>query len=61
MRNIVILYCQERGEYYKKEYGLKIEINYNVLRANQAIIYTLEDLICLKEFHPVELLSWYHI
>ncbi len=50
----VTLYCQQQGVYYKKKYGLEIEINYDVLRANQAIIDTLEDLMRLKEFHPVE-------
>jgi len=49
-----VIYCQERGKYYKVEYGIDIEIDYDVLRANQAIIDTLEDLMRLKEFHPVE-------
>ena len=49
----VTSYCQEQGEYYKQEYGLEIEINYDVLRANQAIIDTFEDLMRLKEFRPV--------
>lgn len=50
----VTLYCQERERYYKDIYGIEIEINYDVLRANQAIIDTLEDLKRLKEFHPVQ-------
>lgn len=50
----ITLYCQQRQEYYKDTYDIEIEIIYDVLRANQAIIDTLEDLKRLKEFHPVE-------
>lgn len=50
----VILYCQAQEKYYKDTYGIELEINYDVLRANQAIIDTLEDLKRLKEFHPVQ-------
>lgn len=50
----VIMYCQERKRYYKDEYDINVEIDYDILRANQAIIDTLEDLMRLKEFHPVE-------
>ena len=48
------MYCQERGKYYKDEYDIDVKIDYDILRANQAIIDTLEDLMRLKEFHPVE-------
>ena len=50
----VIFYCQERTKYYKEKYGIDLEINYDILRANQALIDTLEDLRRLKEFHPVQ-------
>lgn len=50
----VTLYCQEQDNYYRDTYGIELEINYDVLRANQAIIDALEDLKRLKEFHPVE-------
>lgn len=50
----VTFYCQERFQYYQEKYNIKIEMHYDVLRANQAIIDTLEDLKRLKEFHPVQ-------
>lgn len=49
----ITAYCQQRREYYRQEYHVELIINYDVLRANQAIIDTLEDLMRLKEFHPV--------
>ncbi len=48
------MYCIRQGEYYKDKYNVDVVIDYDVLRANQAIIDTLEDLMRLKEFHPVE-------
>lgn len=48
------MYCQERGKYYKSKYDIDVEIDYDVLRANQAIIDTLEDLMRLKDFHAVQ-------
>lgn len=50
----VTFYCQERAKYYKEKYGTELEINYDILRAIQALIDTLEDLKRLKEFHPVQ-------
>lgn len=50
----VTLYCHKQDDYYRKRYGIEVEINYDVFRANQAIIDTLEDLKRLKEFHPVQ-------
>lgn len=50
----VILYCHQRAEYYSSKYQIQLDINYDVLRANQAIIDALEDLKRLKEFHPVQ-------
>lgn len=47
-------YCQNRRSYYANKYNVKLVIHYDVLRANQAIIDTLEDLMRLKEFHPVQ-------
>lgn len=48
------MYCKARGKYYKNKYNVEVIIDYDILRANQAIIDTLEDLRRLKEFHPVE-------
>lgn len=50
----ITFYCRERYQHYKDKYGIEIEMHYDVLRANQAIIDTLEDLKRLKEFHPVQ-------
>lgn len=50
----VTQYCLDRQSYYSKKYKIDIEINYDLLRANQAIIDALEDLVRLKEFHPVQ-------
>ena len=50
----VTAYCQQRAEYYSDQYQIQLDINYDELRANQAIIDTLEDLKRLKEFHPVQ-------
>lgn len=50
----VTLYCQEQQKYYKSKYNIDLDINYDILRSNQAIIDTLEDLKRLKDFHPVE-------
>ena len=50
----VTAYCQQRAEYYSNQYQIQVDINYDELRANQAIIDTLEDLKRLKEFHPVQ-------
>lgn len=50
----VTAYCQHQRQYYRKEYNLELLINYDEFRANQAIIDTLEDLMRLKEFHPVQ-------
>ncbi len=49
----VTQYCHERIQYYKEKYDIDIKVNFDVLRATQAIIDTLEDLTRLKEFHPV--------
>lgn len=48
------MYCIEQAKYYKNQYNIDVIIDYDILRANQAIIDTLEDLMRLKEFHPVE-------
>lgn len=50
----VTAYCQRQREHYQKKYQVELIINYDVLRANQAIIDALEDLMRLKEFHPVQ-------
>lgn len=50
----VTAYCKDRKSYYTEKYGVELVIHYDVLRANQAIIDTLEDLMRLKEFHPVQ-------
>lgn len=50
----VTAYCQRQAEYYLKQYQIQLDINYDELRANQAIIDTLEDLKRLKEFHPIQ-------
>ena len=47
-------YCQQQIGYYREKYNLELSISYDELRANQAIIDTLEDLMRLKEFHPVQ-------
>lgn len=46
-------YCLERKSYYSTKYNIDIEVTFDVLRANQAVIDALEDLVRLKEFHPV--------
>ena len=48
-----IEYCQNQAKYYKKKYNIEIFIDYDILRASQAIIDTLEDLKRLKEFHCI--------
>lgn len=48
------MYCKKQGKYYKDKCDIDVIIDYDILRANQAIIDTLEDLMRLKEFHPVE-------
>lgn len=48
----ITFYCQERYQYYKEKYNIEIDMQYDVFRANQAIIDALEDLKRLKEFHP---------
>lgn len=50
----VVLYCKERIKHYKEQYNVDIIVNYDILRSNQAIIDTLEDLKRLKDFHPVQ-------
>lgn len=40
----VTQYCHERIQYYKAKYDIDIKVNFDVLRATQAIIDTLEDL-----------------
>lgn len=48
-----IEYCQNQAKYYKTKYNIDIFIDYDILRASQAIIDTLEDLKRLKEFHHI--------
>ncbi len=50
----ITAYCRQQKLYYANTYGVELAIHYDVLRANQAIIDTLEDLMRLKEFHPVQ-------
>lgn len=46
-------FFENRKSHYKTKYGVDLLINYDSLRATQAIVDTLEDLMRLKEFHPV--------
>lgn len=51
---LVCEFCQRQIDYYFETYGLHITINYDALKAGQAIVDTLEDLTRLKEFHALE-------
>lgn len=49
----ILAYSNSRRDYYKNAYGIDLIIHFDELRAVQAVVDALEDLLRIKQFHTV--------